>query len=342
MFLLYGCGDLEFGYYAHLAWGQARVLWSSRPVGDVLDAPSTSPELRIVLVRVDDIHRFALENLGFGEEPEDNYTRYYDTGGQPISWNVSASLVDAFEPYRWKFPLVGSLPYKGFFSKERASEEYERLRERGLDAVLRPVSAYSTLGYFSDPILSTMARYQEGQLADLILHELTHSIIYVEHHTGYNESVASFVGRAGALEYLTHRYGEFSQQFTQAEQRRRESDRFREFVRAVTDSLDRLYQFELPRQVVLRKRRAIFQRAQARFRQRLTEDFPGGHYNGFLNWKVNNAQLLAYRRYNRSLGDFEAVYRVKGRRLRDAIPVFVFCSEQDEPFSCIADSGDAD
>lgn len=332
---LTGCGEID--YYMHLARGQCRIAFASRPLEEVLVDGATSQQVRATLELVTDIRRFARERAGLSGTAS-NYTRYFDTGGGPVSWNVSACPPDRFVPYRWWFPVVGDLPYKGFFTLPRATAERDRLVTDGYDAVLSSVSAYSTLGYFSDPILSTMVADPEDRLADLILHELTHVTVYVENETDYNESVATFVGRAGSMAFLVERYGSESEPVRLAFQRRDEETRFSAFLGEVIAALDSLYALQLPRAQVLARRADLFARAKEAYRER-RPDLGDGRYDGFLEWEVNNARLLSYRRYHKDLEGFEAVLRRCRGDLAAAVGRFRDCAKVADPWSCLDDVG---
>jgi predicted aminopeptidase len=337
LFLLTACADAD--YYMHLARGQADVIFHRRSLDDVLQDPSSSPATVERLNLVQDVRRFADQQIGL-RGTSSNYTTYYDTGGEPIAWNVSASPPDRFEAYRWSFPLVGALPYKGYFQRQRAIIERDLLRSQGYDAIAGAVSAYSTLGYLSDPILSTMLDDSEDRLVDLVLHELTHATIYIEDHTDFNESVASFVGKVGSLKFLQQRYGEGSAQVTDTRRRRADLASFQTFLRGVTTQLDSLYGSGTPREQILTERVRLFDSSKESYRQQ-RDSLGGGRYDGFLDWQLNNARLLSYRRYN---SNFDGLYSLLQRRQGDlalTLKSIVVCGEAEDPWSCIDnDTGD--
>lgn len=192
-------------YLLKQAGGQLDILLHSRPVDEMIADPSVPESTR-------DRLRLIAEIKGFGERemaltPSSNYTTFYDTAGRPITYVVTACPKDSFRPHTWWFPIVGEVPYKGFFSRDDAVAEARALREEGLDVSIGPAAAYSTLGYFRDPVLSTMLDYPDEHLASLILHELTHGTIYLPGGTDFNEGLASFVGWQGALEFARRRRG---------------------------------------------------------------------------------------------------------------------------------------
>lgn len=265
--LLSGC------YLARLAEGQVRILLSLRPVQEILGDPSLPPEDRRTFELVADVKKFGEEEMGLARTAA--YTFFFDTRGRPVSWIVSACPADRFEPVTWWFPLVGSVPYKSFFRREDALEEAAALLERGLDVWLAPVAAYSTLGYLPDPVLSTMLDDPPEDLVALVLHELTHATLYRAGDADFNEGLATFVGRQGAVDYARARFGEGSPPHERArralEEERQRAVRTEEAFRRLRE----LYASDLPRE-----RKLAIRHATAGFR-------------------VNNARLLMSRRYGR-------------------------------------------
>ena len=206
--LLSGC------YLVRQGAGQLDLLLNARPVDEVLADPRLPEEQRSRLDLVRVVKAFGIREMGLA--PSGSYERYYDTGGKPVTWVVTACRKDRFEPYTWWFPIVGTVPYKGFFAREDAEAEAKGLRELDLDVHVSPTAAYSTLGWFSDPVLSTMLAYSEEDLANLILHELTHGTVWLPGGVDFNEGLASFVGGQGALEFFRKRDGEDSTSYARA------------------------------------------------------------------------------------------------------------------------------
>lgn len=328
--LLGSCG-CNLNYYWHLARGQSRVLYKRIPVQALLARSDLAEQTRTQLVLIQAVLRYA-ESVGL--QTDDQYTTFYDTGGGPISWNVSACPPDRFSPYTWDFPFVGEVPYKGFFRRDLAAEERDALAAEGYDAMVRPVSAYSTLGVFSDPILSSMISYAPDQLADLILHELTHARVYAPSQTDFNESLATFVGRQGALLFLAQHFGPNTPLLPQAKARRADAALFRGFMAETVAALDSLYSLGLPRSVVLRDRQAVFAQRQRDFAL-IKAQFTHNWYDGFLQWELNNARLLSYRRYNANLALFAAVYRACDEDLVSALDIFATCAKEGDPWQCL-------
>ncbi len=331
-FVPLGC---EVPYYLHLASGQIEVLSNCEPVESLLASAEVSPEARAKLELIQAVRRYAQERLGLALS--DNYTCFHDTKGEPVSWNVSACPPTRFEPVTWTFPIVGSLAYKGFFRRDIAVEERDELESMGLDVVMRPVSAYSTLGYFTDPVLSTMLEYDDARQTELIIHELAHGTVFAKGFTDFNESLASFVGDTGSIMFLRST-GVAESEVSVLLEHREEDDRFRTFMTTVVANLDSLYNLGLPFTSVLEERRKVFQSAQSRFDR---TQFASGRYDHFERWEINNAALLSYRRYNRGMELFEQLHEAKAKSLRETVKLCDGCASTQNPWSCLRDSLDA-
>ena len=185
--------------------GQAKIVWNARPIKEVLDDPAVSDSVKSKLLYIEEVKKFAIDSLGL--KPSKNYTTVYDQHGKPLLWVLTAAEKYQLKPYQWKFPVVGTVGYKGFFNEEKGKEKEKELEMQGYDTDLGTVSAWSTLGWFRDPILSGMLRRSEGQLAELIIHEMTHATLYVSGNVDFNENLASFIGEQGAILFLQYKYG---------------------------------------------------------------------------------------------------------------------------------------
>ena len=193
------------------ARGQLRILWNTKPVTDVLADPTYPDSLKRKIELIREIKRFALDSLGL--DKSGSYESFYDQRGKPILWVVTAA-----EPYQlagkqWHFPIIGTFSYKGFFEQDRADSTVAELKREGWDTRIGEVSAWSTLGFLNDPILSSFLIRSEGGLAELIIHELTHGTLFVKNSLEYNENLADFVGEYGALRFLKQKYGKNSLTF---------------------------------------------------------------------------------------------------------------------------------
>jgi predicted aminopeptidase len=202
--LLNGCA---VGFLWHVSVGQLKLLSRRQPVEEVLRQAVLSEEEQDKLRLIMQVRLFAMEQLGL--HADDSYTTFVDVGGPYVTYNVSAAPKDALHPYLWWFPIVGRVPYKGYFNQEAALRQAHKLEVRGYDTYVRGVRAYSTLGYFEDPILSSMLAYPDFALIDTIIHELVHRTVWVRGSVSFNESLASFASRSGVARRevkLRHRF----------------------------------------------------------------------------------------------------------------------------------------
>ncbi|MES2734115.1 MAG: aminopeptidase [Bacteroidota bacterium] len=221
------------------AKGQLRVLLNTRPLAEVMKDPAFPDSLKQKIQLIQEIRRFAVDSLGINDSQ--NYTTLYDQHGKPILWVVTASEPYQLKAKEWRFPLLGSFSYKGFFDYEKCVQQESSLKAQGYDTDISEVSAWSTLGWFRDPILSSMLHKAEGSLASLIIHELTHGTLFVKDNLEYNENLADFVGDYGALRFLTFKYGTDSPQYLRYLNRKIYNDKYYNHVLRGAQQLDSLY-----------------------------------------------------------------------------------------------------
>lgn len=194
---------LSYGYMQ--AKGQLHIMLNTRPVADVLADPSVPDSAKAKIRLIGEIKQFAQDSLGL--DPSANFTTFHDQEGKPLMWMLVGSDRYALKPVQYTIPLLGTFAYKGFFDKERLSAADSLLRHEGYDSRISGVAAYSTLGFFKDPILSSMLTRTDGDLAQLIIHELTHGTLFIKNNLEYNENLADFVGDYGAERFMAHKYG---------------------------------------------------------------------------------------------------------------------------------------
>jgi len=219
--------------------GQLRILLNTEPVDDVLADPAFPDSVKNKIELIQEIKRFAIDSIGL--DPSGSYESFYDQHGKPILWVITAA-----EPYKlaakqWHFPIIGTFSYKGFFEKDRADEQVNELKQAGWDTRVGEVSAWSTLGFLKDPILSSMLERPPGSLAELIIHELTHGTLFVKNSLEYNENLADFVGEYGALRFLAFKYGKTSAEYRNYLAAKAFYDRYDEHILRGTQTLDSLY-----------------------------------------------------------------------------------------------------
>ena len=315
--LLHGCG---LGYLWHVTIGQATLLVRQQPVTDVLQEPQLPEQdgqkIRLILA----VKAFAVEHLGL--HPSNSYTTFVRLDGPYVSYNLSAAHQDALQPYIWRFPIVGRMPYKGFFDQEYARREERQLAAQGYDTSVRGVRAFSTLGYFTDPILSSMLGYDDPSLINTIIHELLHQTVWVKGSVSFNESLASFVGDHGTLAYLAWRYGEHSQEVQHYQDVLHDAGVFEAYVQALIERLDALYKEPISREEKLQRREQLFDEAKTAY-PTVFPHMKTTYYRRFFERRtLNNAVLLSFHRYNRNMTFFEHALTTHEGNLRQMIAAF--------------------
>jgi predicted aminopeptidase len=196
-----------------MGWGQLKIIWGAKPVETFLNDPAFPDSLKTKLHLIEDVRKFAIDSLGLKDT--ENYKTLFDQRGQELMWVVQACGPFELKPKLWHFPVIGDLPYKGFFDKEKALAERKNLISENYDVSVRNPGGWSTLGWFTDPILSDMLKRTEGDLAGLIIHEMVHATIFIKDDADFNESLASFIGDTASYNFLADKYGKTSSQYIQ-------------------------------------------------------------------------------------------------------------------------------
>lgn len=290
----YGIGQLN---------GQLRILREAKPLEEFMQNPQFPDSLKNKLNYIDTVKQFAIDELGLKES--ESYTTLYDQKGEDILWNVTASNKYQLKPYKWSFPLAGSFSYKGFFEKEKAIALRDALNAEGYESRIRPVGAWSTLGFFNDPILSNMLKRSPGELAELIIHEMTHATLYVKDGVEFNENLATFVGEQGALRFLASHYGEESVAYLTYKNSLTDYKIYAKHVLAQAEVLEAMYQ-SISNKTASEK---------AALKAQFMEDFvlsldtlsvsEGSYYKKiFRKARPDNNYFIGYRRYREKQSGF--------------------------------------
>lgn len=219
--------------------GQLQIVYGAKPIPEVLSDPAFPDTLKKKLLLIEEVKRFAIDSLGLTATK--NYSTLYDQQGKPLLMNLTAAEKYQLKAYTWNFPLLGNVSYKGFFNFENGKKEAEELKKNNFDVEYSPVSAWSTLGWFRDPVFSGMLRRNEGQLAELIIHEMTHATLYVKSAVDFNENLASAVGETGAEKFLISKFGRQSIQLAAYLNEQDDYNRFAKHMLRGTQRLDSLY-----------------------------------------------------------------------------------------------------
>ncbi|MBI4546274.1 MAG: aminopeptidase [Gemmatimonadetes bacterium] len=287
---------------------EGKILSRRRPIMELVDDPATSAETRRKLRLVLEARTFAREALGLAAGS--SYTSYSWVDRDTLALVVSAARRDRFQQLTWWFPIVGHVPYKGFFSARAAQRAAEELEQEGYDTYVRPTSAFSTLGWFSDPLLSTLLRASDVNLVSTVIHELTHNSLFLPGQVGFNESFASFVGERGAILFFCSLEGQQGQRCQEAERGWADNLRFAAFLSDLIRELETLYaRADLSFEQRLGARETVFQRARSRFAAEVEPALETSAYRGFGRLRWNNALLIARRVYHDRLHLFEAAWQ---------------------------------
>ncbi len=310
IFTLTGCTNLI--YISKLGWHQSYINFHSIPIKEVLEDQEIDSELKAKIRFVQEVKRFGEERLGLKKTK--NFSKYFETRG-PILYVLTASRKDKLELYSWKFPIIGRVTYKSFFRLKDALKEKEKLSEKGFDTFIQSVCAYSTLGWFRDPIFSSLLDLEEPILANVILHEMVHSTIYFKGETEFNEQIATFIGNRGTIEFLIEKYGIDSEKVLFAKDYQDDDYLFSKWIDQVCKELSEFYDQPISIEEKLRRREEVFESIKERFKE-IKVKLKTEAYKNFDRIKINNAVLLAYRRYIHQLDRLEAIYKNLGGDLR--------------------------
>jgi predicted aminopeptidase len=299
-------------YGVSQASGQLAIVWNTRPVEEVLKDPEVVDSVKQKINLIYEIKKFAFDSLGINRN--DNYTTFYDQKGKPILWVVTVCPPFEMKAHEWSFPFLGSFSYKGFFKYEKAKAYEKEFSVKGYDTDMGEVSAWSTLGWLKDPILSSMLKRKPGSLANLIIHELTHGTLYVKSDIDFNENLASFVGDFGARKFLIQKYGKDSKEFSDYETGLRFNKEYSERILTWARKLDSLYKkmdSTMPLELKKKKKTAMIEMAIVDLRSYLKENnFYNARYEKeFL--KLNNAYFIDYITYRSQQNFFEEEFRTK-------------------------------
>jgi len=290
--------------------GQLRILWEAQPNSVFLEDPDFPDSLKQKIQLISEIKQFSVDSLGLN--PSGSYEKLFDQKNKPILWIVTACPPYTLEAHRWTFPILGRFSYKGFFEYDEATKEKQQLDKQGLDTKIGEVSAWSTLGYLNDPILSSMFKRPVGRLANLILHELTHGTLFVKNNITYNENLANFIGDKGAIQFLKSKYGANSAELREYEAQKIDRDTFTNFVLRGAQSLDSLYGTFSEAMPIDLKEKHKKQHLQKIINSLDSCNFINPNYcYYFSDFEPNNTFFAGYARYNARRNYFEEEFQTK-------------------------------
>ena len=298
--LLSGCSSVS--YYSQLASGQWQLLRAREPVSEVIADASRPQLLRDHLAQSQKARTFASEHLHLPDNQ--SYRLYADIGRPYVVWNVFATSEFSLSPENHCFPIAGCVAYRGYYNQVAARGEAALLKQRGMDVSIGGVEAYSTLGWFNDPIMNSMMNWGDERLATLIFHELAHQRFYVKDDTEFNESYANFVEQEGTRQWRAAR-GLAPADGSAVEQR----DEFIQLVLDTRQHLETLYAQPLSAEVMRSAKAAEFERLRSDYRQMRDSRWGGDkRYDAWINQPMNNARLLPFGLYDQWVPAFAALF----------------------------------
>ena len=298
-------------YLLQSAEGQLALMSKREPIARVIDKPSTPPELRAQLRSATAIRNFASQELGLPDNG--SYRKYADIRRPYVVWNVVAAPEFSVEPKKWCFPIVGCVAYRGYFAEAKARRFAARLHAQGFDVVVGGVAAYSTLGHFDDPILSTMVNWDDVELAAIIFHELTHQLLYVSNDASFNEALATTVEEEGVRRWLSSlgRERDLAQHLL-------EQQRYLQVIALLSDRREKLrvlYASGLPPPLMRERKRESIEALRQTYAGLRAEW--GGHapFDGWFREDINNAHLASIATYFACVPGFERELKAVGGNL---------------------------
>lgn len=297
------------GYVLRAGWEEARILAARQPIHQVVRDTAAPAPMRAKLRLVQDARDFAERSLGL--DPGDSFRSFARLDRDTLLLVVSAAPEFELRWKTWWFPIVGRVPYRGYFDFDRARRLAAELRAEGYDVSLRPASAFSTLGWLPDPLLSTTLRLDSLALAETVIHEIAHSTYYPAGEARFNESFANFVGHRGAVEFFCRAVAD-PVACARAEDRWHDARVFGRFFESLVDPLRELYASDLRPERKRAEKRELFRRAAERYREEVRPELRADRFGELDPDRLDNAWVLSRLLYYSRLDDFEAVYRSRG------------------------------
>ena len=308
----YVAGCAGPGYYAQAISGHLQLMGQRQEISTLLAAKDTESELLDELALAMEIRSFATARLGLPDNG--SYTQFVRTGRDAVTWNVIAAPQLSLEPRRWCFLVSGCVPYRGYFSRQKAQEFAERLAGKGFDVTVSPATAYSTLGWFDDPLLDTMLRRGEEQLAAVMFHELAHQQLYLSGDTAFSESYASFVEEIGVTLWL--QWSGRADRLPGWQRRQQASQQFDALLMQTREQLAALYAAPTAEAAKRQSKKAVFEQLEGEYRQLVDGPWQGQDlFGGWFAVELNNARLALFDSYRGGLCAFAGLYRASGKNM---------------------------
>lgn len=296
-------------YYAQAISGHVNMMEKREDVSELLDSGTLEPELESELKLSHELLRFAAEELDL--PASGSYTQFVRTGQDAITWNVVAAPEFSLSPKRWCFLVSGCVPYRGYFKQADAGKFADKLAKKNFDTAVSPAIAYSTLGWFDDPLLDTMLQYNEEQLAAFIFHELAHQRLYIKGDTAFNEAYAGFVEEAGVRRWLEST-GQ-AEQLVRWQEQESASLQLNALLQETRSKLAAVYASGQQPQQMKKDKDGVFNKMRADYQMLVDQSWGGKNFfPSLLAPEFNNARLALINTYQGGACAFENLYRSAG------------------------------
>lgn len=305
---LSGCFLMKQGYYV------VKYTTGSKSIASLERRADTPEDLKRFFSLVHDIRAFAFDSVGL--KKNDNFTTYVKVDQHYLINAVFAAGKTDFTPYEWHFPFFGSFPDIGYFDRRDAEAEAGRLSKKGYDTYIGRMDAFSTLGFFSDPVYSFMKDFSLFEIASLIIHEETHATLFIKDNVQFNEEMATFFGAEGALRFIKAKFGDSSEQLKNAE---KESQDYRTYIGLIDSLYNRLkivYDETIALQEKLRKKQEIIGQFKDFVTDKYDSLFGSPDFKGLSKVNINNAFISSDITYTFDLKDFYNLYQKNNRDFR--------------------------
>jgi len=289
-------------YYGQSIQGQMSLLFNRENINDVLNKPNTPEKLKTRLQQALSIRKYASQKLAL---PDNNsYLNYVDVQRPYVVWNVFAAPEFSLSPKNWCYPIVGCVSYRGYFAQDNAIHEAEQLKKESFDVHVGGIAAYSTLGWFDDPLMNTMLHWKQRTLAGLIFHELSHQLIYIKNETSFNEAFSSSVERLGTIQWILetkpHQLYEYLA-YLEAQ-----SD-FRNLLIHTREKLESLYEKPLDISIKRKEKQLLIENMKLEYSEKKKKWPNNIHFDSWFKSPVNNARLTSSMTY---LEDIPAFFQL--------------------------------
>ncbi len=321
------------GYAVSVLLGELDLLANAQTIDQALASDDLTEHQKQRLRYAVRVRDYAADQIGL--DVGNSYQTFYNTGGGPLAYNLSACPPDELEPLTWTFPIVGTFEYLGFFDQTQAEAFRDAVIDAGFDVFFYEVDAYSTVNIVPDPIYSSMLERDDIDLAEVVFHELTHNTVF-SGDIVFSESIATFVQRAAALRFLADTYGEDAEIVDRARERHADENLFTEWIDQLYDELRALYGSERSREDKLIEREDIVEQARTRFvDDYLPLLFEPDSYGGVVNAEINNAVVLAYRRYHSGFDTYQEAFEELDGSFPRLLSLFTEASQAPRPSAFI-------